>query len=80
MVLQSVAGGGDKVARMKPFEIQWIAGDIELPEAAPWVSGYKAHMLAVPNGSHDDMWDATSLGLAYYSDDSQRARTTTVRR
>lgn len=80
MVLQSVAGGGDKVERMKPFEIRWIAKDYELPRAAPWVAGYKAHMLAVPNGSHDDMWDATTIGFAYYDDGSRKARTTKVRR
>lgn len=68
VLLQSVAGKGDKVARMEPFKPMWAGGLILLPNSAPWVAAFVAQVTSVPAAPHDDLWDALSLGLAYYAD------------
>lgn len=67
--LQSIAGKGDKIARMQPHLALWFAGDIELPADAPWVFELRRQLLGVPApGVPYNLWDATSLGLAWYAD------------
>lgn len=41
------------------------AGEVLLPERAPWLADYEAELLAFPNGSHDDQVDSTSQYLRY---------------
>lgn len=62
---QSVAGRGDKVARMQPFLIRWQSGQVLLPSSAPWVAAFVSEVVSVPDAAHDDQWDMMSLGLAY---------------
>lgn len=62
---QSVAGRGDKVARMQPHLIRWQSGQVLLPESEPWVADFVAEITAVPDAAHDDQWDMMSVGLAY---------------
>lgn len=66
-----VAGRGDKVQRMHPHLARFAAGEIRLPESAPWVAPYVAEMVSVPDCEHDDQWDATCLGLTWYADTSR---------
>lgn len=69
-----VSGRGDKVARMTPHLPSWAAGDVLLPQSAPWVARYVGEVTTVPSSPHDDEWDCTSLALAYYADhDTARA-------
>jgi hypothetical protein len=61
----SVAGRGDKVARMHPHLSRWASGEILLPSTAAWVAEYVGELVSVPDCEHDDQWDATSLLLGY---------------
>ena len=61
----SVAGRGDKVARMQPHLIRWQSGQVLLPESAPWVASFVGEICAVPDAAHDDQWDMMSVGLSY---------------
>jgi phage terminase large subunit-like protein len=41
------------------------AGQVHLPENAPWLADYVNELLAFPNGAHDDQIDATSQALNF---------------
>ncbi|XAI96019.1 terminase large subunit [Microcystis phage Mwe-JY26] len=41
------------------------AGDVLLPERAPWLADYEAELLAFPNATFDDQVDSTSQYLEY---------------
>ncbi|MEX0955356.1 MAG: phage terminase large subunit [Rhizobiaceae bacterium] len=45
------------------------AGDVLLPNKAPWLEDFRAEMLAFPNGRHDDQVDALSQLLLWLSRD-----------
>jgi predicted phage terminase large subunit-like protein len=50
---------GDKLLRGDPFVAQAGAGNVRLMKGA-WNAAYVAEMIAVPNGTYWDQWDATS--------------------
>lgn len=70
VVLQSIAGKGDKVLRMQPHLHEWISGEVQLPgDGVEWVPNLRRQLLGVPGpGVPYNLWDALSLGLAYYAD------------
>lgn len=41
------------------------AGQLLLPEDAPWLAGFRSELLGFPNARHDDQVDALSQLLAY---------------
>ncbi len=55
----------DKVTRFAACSTLFEAGKIFLPQSASFLATYEAELLAFPNGSHDDMVDATSQFLNY---------------
>lgn len=50
---------GDKVTRSEPFAAQWQAGNVDVL-AAEWNDVYFNELEQFPDGSHDDMVDASS--------------------
>lgn len=60
-----VAGRGDKVQRMNPHLALWAGGKILFPFSAPWRFAFVSEMTTVPEGEHDDQWDAISAVLWY---------------
>jgi len=60
-----VAGRGDKVERMNPHLAKWAGGQILLPIFAAWRFAFVSEMTTVPEGEHDDQWDAISAVLWY---------------
>ena len=55
--IQTVSG--DKVTRSEPFAAQWQAGNVDVL-AADWNEAYFNELEQFPDGSHDDMVDASS--------------------
>lgn len=56
---------GDKVSRLAGVSAMIEAGQLFLPEDAPWLAEFKAELLGFPNTRHDDQVDALSQLLAY---------------
>jgi predicted phage terminase large subunit-like protein len=50
---------GDKITRAEPFSSQWQAGNV-LILAGSWNDVYFSELESFPDGSHDDMVDASS--------------------
>jgi len=62
--LEAVSPGtASKVQRAMGGQPYQAAGNVELPDGAPWLGEYIAEHAAFPNGSHDDDVDAQSQGL-----------------
>ena len=59
----------DKVTRMSNQSAHIEAGQVFLPESAPWLDEFKAEIMAFPNGKFDDQVDSLSqfLGWAEHS-------------
>lgn len=57
-------GTANKEARAQISQSYQAAGNIELPEGAPWVDEYVAEHTAFPNGPTDDDVDAESQALS----------------
>jgi predicted phage terminase large subunit-like protein len=53
----------DKVARMAIASAKFEAGNILLPETAPWLAELEAELFAFPGGRHDDQCDSISQAL-----------------
>jgi len=53
----------DKEARLLAQSARFEAGQVHLPEEAPWLGDYLAELLAFPNARHDDQVDSTSQAL-----------------
>jgi predicted phage terminase large subunit-like protein len=51
---------GNKVSRATVATPRFEAGEVYLPEDAPWVGDYVEELCAFPQGAHDDMVDDTS--------------------
>jgi len=64
----------DKVARLLAQAARFEAGQIHLPENAPWLATYISELLAFPNGANDDQVDATSQALNYLAHGVSAAR------
>jgi len=54
---------GSKLARASAVAPFFQAGNVVLPDAAPWVQDYVEEFACFPTGSHDDQVDATSQAL-----------------
>ena len=65
---------GDKVARLLAQSARFEAGQIYLPEHAPWLAAYMSELLAFPYGRYDDQVDATSQALNYLTAKLARTR------
>ncbi|MEL6243835.1 MAG: phage terminase large subunit [Pseudomonadota bacterium] len=56
---------GDKVSRFSGQTARIEAGDLILPEEAPWLAGFERELLGFPNLKHDDQVDALTQLLAW---------------
>ena len=52
---------GDKVAKASPLEPIFEAGNVFVPDGAPWLDQWLVQCQEFPRGSHDDAVDATAL-------------------
>jgi predicted phage terminase large subunit-like protein len=59
-------GRDDKTIRFEGTMTQWQAGEVLLPERAPWLQTYIDELLRFPNGKNDDNVDATSQYLNWH--------------
>ncbi|MHA1569880.1 MAG: phage terminase large subunit [Alphaproteobacteria bacterium] len=55
----------DKITRMSNQSHQIEAGQVFLPESAPWLDEFKAEIMAFPNGRFDDQVDSLSQFLRW---------------
>ena len=53
----------DKVQRMSVQSARIEAGEVRLPESAPWKEQFLSEVAAFPNGKHDDQVDSMSQAL-----------------
>lgn len=51
---------GDKVSRVEGISAMVEAGQLLLPDEAPWLAEFKAELLGFPNARYDDQADATA--------------------
>ena len=56
---------GDKVMRLHAQSVRFEAGEVVLPERAPWLDDFLAELLAFPAGRHDDQVDSLTQALAW---------------
>jgi predicted phage terminase large subunit-like protein len=56
---------GDKMLRIGGQSHKFEAGDVFLPDAAPWLADFEAELLAFPKGRYDDQVDAVSQYLRW---------------
>lgn len=57
--------GRSKINRAKALAPIIEAGNLALPEGAPWVGDYIDAMVAFPTGAHDDIVDETEIAARY---------------
>lgn len=53
----------DKVSRMAVVSAKFEAGQVFLPERAPWLADFEAELFAFPVGRHDDQCNSVSQAL-----------------
>jgi len=53
----------DKIARMAVASAKFEAGNVYLPEQAPWLANLEAELFAFPGSRHDDQCDSISQVL-----------------
>jgi predicted phage terminase large subunit-like protein len=63
----------DKESRLLAQAPRFEAGQVHLPQEAPWLAEYVSELLAFPNGKHDDQVDSTSQALRYLTRSVQAA-------
>lgn len=63
--LVPVEPDGSKTARAYAVTALFSAGNVFLPERAPWIADYREELIAFPAGAHDDQVDATTQALRY---------------
>jgi phage terminase large subunit-like protein len=54
---------GDKASRMAVASAKFEAGQVLLPERAPWLADLEAELFVFPGGRHDDQCDSISQAL-----------------
>jgi predicted phage terminase large subunit-like protein len=54
---------GDKVSRMAVASAKFEAGQVLLPEGAPWLFDLEAELFTFPGSRHDDQCDSISQAL-----------------
>jgi predicted phage terminase large subunit-like protein len=59
----AVTPRGDKVSRMAVASAKFEAGQVLLPERAPWLADFEAELFVFPAGRHDDQVDSVSQAL-----------------
>lgn len=52
-----------KASRLAASSVYFEAGNVLLPQSAPWVGDYVEEIVSFPNAAHDDVCDATSQAL-----------------
>lgn len=62
---------GSKVERLSVESHRIEAGDVRLPEKAPWGDDFRIELLAFPHGRHDDQVDALSQLLTWCGRESR---------
>ena len=65
-----VRGKGDKVTRASALEPIFEAGNIYVPEDAPWLNDWIEELASFPSGAHDDQVDNLSAGYALFNTQS----------
>ena len=55
----------DKVARMAVQSGKFEAGQVFLPERAPWLAALEAELFAFPGSKHNDQIDSISRALGH---------------
>ena len=58
----------DKEARFLAQSVRFEAGQVHVPNEAPWLADWMSELLAFPNSRHDDQVDSTSQALHYLTD------------
>jgi predicted phage terminase large subunit-like protein len=64
---------GSKEARALVITPIAEAGNIHLPEDAPWLDKFKAELFAFPKGKHDDMVDQMTQAISHLMDEGKMA-------
>lgn len=62
----SVSENKDKVVRATPLEPVFMAGNVHVPQGAPWLDEWVSEINSFPFGAHDDMVDNLSAGYSLY--------------
>lgn len=60
-IVREIRPPGDKVAKAAPLEPMFDAGNVFVPEGAPWLNEWLRMFEEFPSGAHDDAVDATAL-------------------
>lgn len=63
----------EKRVRLEAQSARFEAGQVHLPQEAPWLGEYVKELLAFPAGKHDDQVDATSQALDYLTSRNARS-------
>ena len=66
---------GSKANRFESIAPMVEAGNVWLPQKAPWVETYIDELAAFPNAKHDDQVDVTSMALIYLGRSAGRRNT-----
>ncbi len=64
--LVAVTPRESKQARLEAVSDFFEAGNVWLPQNAPWIEDYVEELAAFPNAAHDDQADSTSQALARF--------------
>ena len=67
MAVIPVKVGNDKVSRLNAVLPLIEGGRVFLPDEAQWLDSFMDEAQSFPNGKHDDMIDALSMGLSALS-------------
>jgi predicted phage terminase large subunit-like protein len=54
----------DKVSRMSVVSSKFEAGQVFIPERAPWLADFEAELFSFPGSRHDDQCDSVSQALS----------------
>jgi predicted phage terminase large subunit-like protein len=63
MGLIAVKADRDKIARMAIASAKFEAGNVYLPEEAPWLADLEAELFAFPGSRYDDQCDSISQAI-----------------
>jgi len=70
---------GDKISRMEAGTVLIEAGQILIPEEAPWLAEFQREVVTFPKGKHDDQIDSLSQFLYWARNRDYRQRLAQVR-
>ena len=72
----AVPAKGSKIARAEAVTPRFESGRVLVPERAPWLKEFIDEFASFPAGRHDDMVDATVLGVTMLERSLERQRLT----